>query len=487
MKNIQLTLGLSLGLSFGGLAPAGQSVTATGQDPSRFAHLPESELLRGRDGEILGSVHDPEAALGGTFGNPFALQLQASVQGRGLYSYTINGAQIPGSNWDEEFLVGIPENPVVPTPVLVLFHGYGETPQRVLERSDLIERGMRRGWIVVTPLGAHIYNYGIEYSQLNVEAAINMLAGTIAPSFGLTVDADRFYAVGFSMGGGAAASFAARHVDHDGLRFAALAVHTGSTALPYTYWSTPGAQSLFRSALMFGADPSNPNARFEYLRASSVDLPYPKGKVDQTTDMVRNLSHIPVLNYFVNGDINANLLAMTRASHRQLRKNRLGDSTLRTRHGRKHRWHTLNERWVLNRLEPHQYQPPTALTRTLADRDGDWHCFNITQASNGSFSPLYWVVDPPNNRFIAGEIANITRLSMPLPTGSGLDPTTTFEVLVDSANNVPFEVVIGEIGSSPISVLRNGVGTPNWSYDALSQELTLYEDTSGVYPRWTIN
>ena len=46
-------------------------------------------LLVGRDGEVLGSESDPEEALGGTFGNPFAAQLQASVVSRNVFDFVI--------------------------------------------------------------------------------------------------------------------------------------------------------------------------------------------------------------------------------------------------------------------------------------------------------------------------------------------------------------------------------------------------------------
>ncbi|HJM55904.1 MAG TPA: hypothetical protein QF446_01125 [Planctomycetota bacterium] len=491
---------LAFGLACSGLAPAAQRSTHKAHEPlragGRFLQVPQKQavqtglgsqdgILRGRDGEILGSEEDPEAALGGSFGNPFGLQLQANVVGRNLVDFTIDSAQIAGSSWSESFLVGFPNNPVQPTPVLVLFHGYGETPQDVLANSDFFEMGMKRGWIVVAPLGAHTYNYGIEYSQLNVEAALEMLAGTIAPSLGLTVDADRFYAVGFSMGGGAAASFVARHADTcGGLHFAGSAIHTGSTSLSYTYWSTPSIQTTFNSPLMFGGPPNDPALAFDYTRCSATDISWSTGNVDTTTDMVRNLTHMPVLSHYADQDPVATLITQTRTTHRQLRK-RLGKGSLVHIPSTKHDWQTLNERRVF-RMFRHAYQAPTSLTRTLADRAGDWHGLNITQATARVFSPFRWIVLPSTNRLVVDEVANIQTLKLTQPTCVGLNPDANLEVIFDSADGVPLEIVIGEIDDLPNDVWLAGAPTSSWSYDAVSKELTLFENAQGNYLKWTV-
>jgi len=405
--------------------------------------------------------------------------------GRNLVNFTIDSAQIAGSAWDESFLVGFPNNPKQPTPVLVLFHGDYETPQDVLANSDFFEMGMKRGWIVVAPLGAHTRNYGIEYSQLNVEAALEMLAGTIAPSLGLTVDADRFYAVGFSMGGGGAASFVARHADtYDGLHFAGAAIHTGSTSLSYTYWSTPSIQSLFNDAQMFGGPPSDASLSFDYTRCSATDIDWATGLVDAATDMVRDLTHMPVLSYYADLDPNTSLITQTSKTHHQFRK-RGGKGRLIHSPLSGHSWQTLKERRVF-RMFRHAFQAPTTLTRTLADRDGDWHGFNVTQATARVFSPFRWVILPQSNRFVVDEVANIQSLRLASPKWVGLDPDADLELVFNSADGVPLEIVIGEIDNQPSDVWLAGTPTSSWSYDAASKELTLFENAQGSYLKWTV-
>ena len=298
----------------------------------------------------------------------------------------------PGSGWQESFLLGLPANPVVPAPVVVLFHGYGETPHSVLENTSYFQMAMARGWIVVAPMGAHQYNYGIEYSQLNVEKVMEWVSSY------LTVDVDRFYAVGFSMGGGAAASYAARHLDPSHARFASVVVHTGTTSLRDCYW-TASVKNLFENDLMFGGSPDQ--EPFAYQRASSIDLDTFTGSVDQDADMARNLSHIPVRNFNAIDDPNQNLVGQTAMLHNQLVL-RVGSSVYEQGDGTTHNWGTLDEKAVLDYFATISYQEPASGTfvRTLADRDGGWHSFDLEQEAGDQISPFRWIALPEQNRLV---------------------------------------------------------------------------------------
>ena len=83
----------------------------------------------------------------------------------------------------------------MPAPVLTLFHGYGEHLRDTVLRTDLVDEAMSRGWLVFAPLGAHEFNYGIDYAQDNIERAFEFIGAR------LPLDLDRIYGVGFSMGG----------------------------------------------------------------------------------------------------------------------------------------------------------------------------------------------------------------------------------------------------------------------------------------------
>ncbi|MDP6741418.1 MAG: hypothetical protein QF404_15515, partial [Planctomycetota bacterium] len=143
--------------------------------------------IHGPNGRFIGIDDDPEAVLGGTLSNPFASFAPPNVIGfdsAGLIvEYKINKVQ--GSKWSELFLVGMPRGAKLssPLPVLVLFHRFSKSHFGPRDDTDYFSLAMQRGWIVVAPAGAHCVNYGIEYSQKNVEAALGLLVESIAPSF----------------------------------------------------------------------------------------------------------------------------------------------------------------------------------------------------------------------------------------------------------------------------------------------------------------
>jgi pimeloyl-ACP methyl ester carboxylesterase len=489
LKRFVLLLALACASFFAGASAYGQNHP----DHSPLVTGPGGQVgIYGPNGKFIGIDDDPETVLGGSFGNPFALQRQATVIERNIFSITIDANLIPGSDWNEEFLVGIPNTPIHPTPVLVAFHGYGKRPTDVLADSDLFPMGMDRGWIVVAPLGAHEYNYGIEYSQRNVETALTVLATMIAPNFGLTVDADRFYAVGFSMGGGAAASFAARHCDaNGGLHFAATAIHTGPTSLSYTYETDKPPyklQALFNSPKMFGGPPSDPLFAFDYSRCSSMDIDPADLSIDSTTEMLKNLAPTPLISHYVLGVNSAydelnRQTAMTYVEHANLG----GTGTMWVEHGTKHKWRTLAQGPLLQIFGGLSSQAPADAKTfsTLADRDGGWHCFEVSQAVPRVLSPFKWTKDSVSNSVMVTEVANIAELNLPSPIGVGLDTTANLTYHFNTADSVPVKLIIGEYMVEPQTVLR-GKDPGNYSFDLGTSELILHEPASDGFVTWRI-
>ena len=130
----------------------------------------------------------------------------------GVYSISFNDT---GTGWQESFLLAVPRNPLPSPPLLVMFHGYSTSENSCLTQTPLMKMAMERGWYVVAPLGAHQMNYGVPYSQANIEFVLDWVLHT------LPIDTDRIYGIGFSMGGGGVSSYAARHLDPDHARFAA--------------------------------------------------------------------------------------------------------------------------------------------------------------------------------------------------------------------------------------------------------------------------
>lgn len=467
MKNVTLLAAACLAL----VPTAGAS--NSNRDRNR-EQLPESEIVRGIYGEPLGSSADMDTTLGGSFSNPFNPGRSANMRHRYIAEVKLND---PGTGWEERFLIGIPPVRLKPSPVLVLFHEYGGTPEKMLENTTYFKAAMARGWIVVAPLSAHQYNFSIEYAQVNTKAALDWVIANV------DVDPDRFYAVGFSMGGGTATSYAARHLDPHSARFAAVVNHTGTTSIRDSYWAA-NDKNLMESPLMFGGAPDvHP---FRYQTASTIDLDTFTGQIDPESDMGRNLSHVELKSFNAEGDPLWYLIAQTSRLHDHVLT--YGTSAIYTQStDTVHKWWTLDVDEVLDYFEGVTYAEPAAgvLTRTLADRDGRWFHFEIEQNTPGTFSPFRWTVLPALNRVVVDQAENFNRFVID-PASAGLNASQPIEVIFECAEDRALEVAVKGIASAPSDVLINGQPTGEWAYDAASDTVTLFEDAIGSYPKWTI-
>lgn len=413
-------------------------------------------------------------ALGGTPNRGWQGGSTIEPLGPGLYRIELNGT---GTAWAETFLLAMPEGPLRFGPLLVLFHGYGERPEDVLTGTTFFEEALERGWYVMAPLGAHEYNFGIEYAQRNVELAMNFVAKT------LPIDVTRLYGVGFSMGGGMAASYAARHQDLYGGRFAAIANHTGVTSLSHSFRMAMDDR-LFLSPLMFGVTPDQDP--FVYSSVSSFDLDPVTAAVDQNTDMLRNLVGTPVRTFAAMQDPLSELLTQMDAFENQLAlRGGFGDS-LRGPFA-VHEWSTMDETATLNWLASQRLRDPSANTthHLLADRTGRWHGFYLRQRQEGVFTPLIYHVQTAANRLHTIGTENLNRISVHAPS-LGLQTSDVFEWSFGNTDNAPVELVLRGVTHTPIDVHRNGTATVNWRYDPTRRELTLTEPNAAAVPLWRV-
>ncbi len=421
------------------------------------------------------SAEPTQESLGGVLATPVMPPLTGGVINGRMLEITLN---LPNQTWQERFIVGIPGNMQTPAPVLTLFHGYGEEPQNVLQNTTLAQEAMSRGWLVFIPLGAHKFNYGIDYAQENIELAFEFLGSRVP------IDMDRVYGVGFSMGGGAAASYAARHLDPDGIQFAAVVNHTGTTSLRATY-QTSNDFNLFESPLMFGGTPDT--QPFRYSRSSTIDMDAIAGTVDLRGALSSNLSHIPVRHWYATMDANASIIEQTIALDQAMQQDG-ADTALVPRAFAIHSWSTLDNQAVLDWLEPQTLTRPAPgdVLRTIADRDGAWHDLGIKQTNAEELTPILWTVQPQANAFYAIETENLAEVAIDA-TEIGLDTGAMMRVIFQTKDTASTDIVLRGIDQMPSAVHRRGSSPSGWTYDAATSTLTLHElgGASG-WAAWTI-
>jgi len=431
---------------------------------------------RGIYGERLGPGGSGMGALGGAASSgsgPFATAAPTGTPG--IWHITFDD---PGTGWKERFLLAVPAVPLTPAPLLVMFHGYSATEWDSYYNTPIMKDAMKRGWYVAAPLGAHNVNYGITYAQANIEVVLDWIDQLF------WVDHDRVYGLGFSMGGGAAASYAARHLDPDHLRFAALVNHTGSTSLSHTYWSVTN-HDLFDMPEMFGGSPTL--YPFEYARCSVMDLALDGVTVDPATDMAHNLAHIPTLDVVASNEPSATyyLRTQTLALHDWL--GILGGiETLLEPIAFEHVWGTLDSQTALNFLESHTLAVPGEGMHTLlADRDGAWHHFQVFQHQAGEFTPFRFSMSEALNQIVIDQTDNLQRLV--IDTDSiGLDTSLLLKVILGSQSGQMQTITVPGYPVSPSQVTRNGLITGNYLWDPIGDSVTIYEYDASTYPLWQI-
>ncbi|MCY2960866.1 MAG: hypothetical protein NTY35_11925 [Planctomycetota bacterium] len=398
----------------------------------------------------------------------------------GLIEFTLNNT---GSGWQEKFLLQIPPvAPTSPVPLLVVFHKYGSGHGDVLNTSFLAET-QARGWYCLSPLGARQKHFGNRESQINTRAALDLVAHLFP------IDRNRVYGAGFSMGGGALANYAARHLDPAGVRFAAICDHTGGVSLSHTWFSEPDDADLDDNVplagqnlevpdvleSLFGGTPSA--VPFEYQRCSTIDLDPIGGTIGAGTDFGRNLVHIPTLVWIANADPLVYLGTQTYAFDGYLQAQNAGHQ-LTVASGNVHAWTTLDETAVCDWLQTKTLQTPNG-GRTLADEDGTWFRFQIEQDAPGSFTPFTWSIDTVARRVDISQTANLRRISIDAP-GAGLVLSGNVTLRLATADGTGDRARILGVLTPPLAVTRDGVAASG-TYDAFSRTYEVVETNAALH------
>lgn len=441
----------------------------------RAPQTPQVPLpTRGITGEALPKGDTLEAIVGASGSTLLAPKVAVSgVPAPGVYELRFDD---PGTGWAETVLLGVPDMPLLPAPLVVAYHGYGGTPNEILQDTNLFAEARARGWYVLAPLGAHQFNFGIEYAQRNVAYVLDWLLSVVQ------IDRHRIYGVGFSMGGGWALSQAARHLDPTRAMFASVVNHTGTVSLTHLWWTSVDP-SLFHHPLMFGGPPSvNP---FGYQRVSSIDLDHVTLAVNPANDMARNLKHVATRTWTATQDPLAHLLVQNAALVGWLLQG--GHPTLAfSVRSSQHTWAILNLTSVLDDFAQQALAIPTSGTRKLlADRDAKYLFFEVRQDAPGAFTPFRYNLDPAQNRLVVDQSQNLARLEVDT-LAAGLNPAQPLTVVIGISDGQADQIVLRGYPNAPQNVLRMGRSTPNWSHDPVAGTVTLLESNGAGYPAWTI-
>ena len=294
-----------------------------------------------------------------------------------------------GTDKPEPFKYQIPWNYSpgnAPVPMVIGYHGFGMSPASVAASSTLDEEANERGWFYVAPMGIDDVLYGSPVCQQNISASIQWMLDNFS------IDPDRLYMVGFSMGGGVSLNYAARHRDPDGIMIAALGIVSATMDWTLEY-ATNGSliKSILENPYNFGGTPTA--FPFEYQAASSLyfqagSYPPLPGLLDITASMAVNLGSTPT---WVTWDLQDTLPAV-------LAEEPVLVGVLASLGGSvvskpvtgtpvpKHSWTVLNEPELFAFLEGKVVNRAPASFEALMDRDERVSWTSVAQATSGAFS-----------------------------------------------------------------------------------------------------
>jgi hypothetical protein len=226
---------------------------------------------------------------------------QASASNAGQLVNFIVPMSVTGTGKVEfiQYLVPSSYVPGTPIPLLVAWHGFGNSYKSVSDQTTLDEECEARGWAYLSVTGIDDKLFGPPIAQQNVAAAMGWLSTQVS------IDPTRVYGVGFSMGAGCISSFAARHRDPAGPIFAGLGLVSGSYDWTQTWWLEPLTRQMLENEWNFGAPPNL--APFAYQRVSGMyftpgSYPPQPGVLQLLKSMAQNLGGTPAWITWDTGD-----------------------------------------------------------------------------------------------------------------------------------------------------------------------------------------
>jgi len=431
-----------------------------------------------------------------------ALSTPTLIPGVGGTAYVLR-LFVPATGNEELFTLQVPDSaPGVARPLLVGFHGFGVSHLDFsYYNTDFLAEATARDWFVLAPLQINPalntgdISFGAVGSQLNVERVMEYVMAE------WPIDLDRIYGVGFSMGGGNAMSYAARHRDRDLGAFAAVVNHTGAVNPADVWLQEPAIRGPLETT--FGGVPPS----FEYQRSGTVDMSLTDGSlIPGGRHMAVNLGGVAVrTHYFVNDPkfylrdqsdrLSEFMAGNPNLSHELIVD--LGPPPCVASGLSGHCWDLLDEGDVCDWLELQSLGALPSEGSVLADRSCHWNGFDVDLRTDGQFGSFDY-----HTLSAAGSPAQIDVYARENVESVGVDiadfqlgAASVIELRTYALDGAPLQLVLTGLNGPPASVRRNnlqlpggcaaGTSTADWCYDPADGTLRMVEPT-GSFSRWSV-
>ena len=440
-------------------------------------------------GPTLGNATPAVLPVPAGFGNNPGQQNQVTIEKKrwpapgnsGLYELRITG--LP-SGFVERFLLQVPAGPTdVDVPLVVAYHAFGVSMFDITVNTTIPAETDSRGWYMLAPLGTADITFSSLTSQFHTELLIDLVCQNF------NIDTSRIYGIGFSMGGGNALNYAARHVDPDKPMFAALVNHTGICSQRHSYEYDCLHDTIIdcptQNAWEFWYGGPPDTFGFMYARSSVIDMNVLTTVIDPDTDFARNLLHVPINSWLATQDpltelIEQNFRFVTWFATKG------GSIILNPILNANHEWATLDVASSFLWLENQALSLPTSAD-TLADQDGKWFWFDLVQDAGGDFSRFSWAVDNFLNQLTIDTTANVSELQAHV-VDAGLDTAQVFRLaLGPTEDGTTDSIVLLDYPNAPSQVTRDGLVDTSWVHDPVEGTLTISELDWSATHDWVVN
>lgn len=363
-----------------------------------------------------------------------------------------------------------PSGPALP--MMVCWHSYGQSCQSVAYDSQIDEECNARKWFYLAITGAQQCHFGYLTAQTHCTRAIDYLKDEL----GYKVDTDRIYMCGLSMGGGAAASYASRHLSgKDGYRVAGLILVASSLDWVHSYYQNdPGVQ--YWLPLLVGGPPTTHNFKYRQIGTLAI-ISGDTYRLDRS--MGQNFdNNMPVFLTYAGNDpltygpyqngIFADML------------NDLGANLLTDYHAYNpdpHKWSLLDMEMAFDFIDDYSLQDQeTKDVQVVIDRSDQFYWADVNTVDPETFSGLIGQTQPAQNKVMVTDTSNIDALTVDCEW-AGLDDGQPLYLEYDSFSEISQEITLKPIATEPTYLVDDGgVLFSGYTYDPGEDEISISWD-----------
>ena len=141
---------------------------------------------------------------------------------------------------------------------------------------------------------------------------------------------------------------------------------------------------------------------------------------------------------------------------------------------------------ALNYLGSKTLQTPTTGEHfVLADREAKWFHYYVYQDAPDAFTPFRWNYEYALNRLTIDRTENLQRMVVDT-LSLGINTAVNLELVMGSNDGTGDVFTLSGYAQAPQQVLRNSVPTSNWTWDSVSQSVTLSESDASGGTLWRV-